>query len=263
VPSVPIEIKVDNLIKSINTMIPPVVYPSNPDIKIDQSWSLMDIVNKKPPLGWLELFKECYNDLIRIDSELKTKGEWFPLKEDLFRAYELTPLPNVNVVIIGQDPYFGKNNGLPIGTGLSFSTRKGNPIPPSLNNVFKVLEKTVAGFKRPYHGDLTNWTKQGVLLLNKCLTVSEGKAGSHKNLWSEPITRTIYHIDRVNPKCVYILWGNPAQELSKIITSKYILTSSHPSPQAAYRGFMDNDHFNECNKILIDNGKVPIDWNLD
>ena len=236
---------------------------------IDQSWTIMDIVNKKPIESWLNVFKESYNDLIRISNyiqSIEAQGKViYPLKKNIFRALVCTPLNRVKVVIFGQDPYPGvnKNTRLPIAHGLSFSTDKINPIPQSLANVYKVLQKTVANFSYPSHADLTCWAEQGVLLLNKCLTLDSGESSSHKDLWGEFVTRIIQHIDSTNPNCVYLLWGNHAQELNKYIKSKNVLMTSHPSNQGARFGFYDCNHFNETNKILTSWGQKEINWNVN
>ena len=239
------------------------------NIEVNQSWSILDIINKKPIQSWSEVFRESYQDLIRVstflaDQEAQGK-KWFPLKKDVFNALELTPLHEVKVVIIGQDPYPGvnKDTSLPIADGKAFSTSKINKIPASLTTVFKVMQKTVNDWKYPSHGDLTAWCKQGVLLLNKCLTLDGGDSGSHKDLWGDFITRIIHAIDKVNPQCVYVMWGNHAQQLETKTVSKNKLMSSHPSPQGARFGFNDCNHFNQINEILVKQGKTPINWNLD
>lgn len=237
------------------------------EVNIDQSWTLLDIITKKPIQEWHQVFQESYNDLVRINNYLldieRQGGMWFPLKKNLFRSIELLPPKEVKVVIIGQDPYPGTGpNGDPIAIGLSFATEKQNKIPASLSGVYKVMQKTIVGWQYPSHGDLTCWVKHGVLLLNKCLTLNPGAPGSHKDLWGEFVTRIIHYLDKVNPNCVYLLWGNHAQEMTKYISSKHVLMSSHPSPMGIYHGFINCNHFNEANDILIAQKKSPIDWNV-
>lgn len=201
-------------------------------------------------------FKNFYNMIL----QKYQKETIFPSKENIFNALKLTPYSNVKVVIMGQDPYHGVGEA----HGLSFSVQKGIKIPPSLQNIYKELD---ADLKIPpkAHGELTNWAKQGVLLLNAVLTVEKDKAGSHRNLGWELFTD--YVIKLLNLKddpVVFILWGNYARSKKKYITnSKHlIIESAHPSPLSAYNGFFGSRPFSRTNKFLIDNNKEPIDWSL-
>lgn len=178
----------------------------------------------------------------------------------IFEALELTPYEKVKVVILGQDPYHGANQA----HGLSFSVQPGVKIPPSLNNIYKELQSDL-GIKPVNHGNLVSWAKQGVLLLNTVLTVREGQAYSHRGQGWERLTDTI--IERLNEReqpVVFILWGKPAQEKMKMIDkSKHIiLTSSHPSPLSAHRGFLGSKPFSKTNDALLALGEQPIDWQL-
>ena len=178
----------------------------------------------------------------------------------IFEALELTPYEKVKVVILGQDPYHGANQA----HGLSFSVQPGVKIPPSLNNIYKELQSDL-GIKPVNHGNLVSWAKQGVLLLNTVLTVREGQAYSHRGQGWERLTDTI--IEKLNEReqpVVFILWGKPAQEKMKMIDkSKHIiLTSSHPSPLSAHRGFFGSKPFSKTNDALLALGEQPIDWQL-
>ena len=178
----------------------------------------------------------------------------------IFEALELTPYEKVKVVILGQDPYHGANQA----HGLSFSVQTGVKIPPSLNNIYKELQSDL-GIKPVNHGNLVSWAKQGVLLLNTVLTVREGQAYSHRGQGWERLTDTI--IEKLNEReqpVVFILWGKPAQEKMKMIDkSKHIiLTSSHPSPLSAHRGFLGSKPFSKTNDALLALGEQPIDWQL-
>ena len=178
----------------------------------------------------------------------------------IFEALELTPYEKVKVVILGQDPYHGANQA----HGLSFSVQPGVKIPPSLNNIYKELQSDL-GIKPVNHGNLVSWAKQGVLLLNTVLTVREGQAYSHRGQGWERLTDTI--IEKLNEReqpVVFILWGKPAQEKMKMIDkSKHIiLTSSHPSPLSAHRGFLGSKPFSKTNDALLARGEQPIDWQL-
>lgn len=182
----------------------------------------------------------------------------YPPKDEIFYAFACTPLSEVRVVILGQDPYHGEGQA----HGLSFSVRKGCKIPPSLKNIYKELQSD-CGVVPPDHGDLTAWAKQGVLLLNTCLTVEEGKAGSHRGKGWEAVTDHV--IDTLNDQddpIVFLLWGAHAMEKSKKITNKnhLVLATVHPSPLSAYRGFFGCGHFSKANEFLQINGRGQINW---
>ena len=183
----------------------------------------------------------------------------YPPAPLMFNALNLTPLSQVKVVILGQDPYHGPGQAM----GLSFSVPKAMPKPPSLNNVLKEMASDI-GIDPSKHGDLTYWAKQGVLLLNNVLTVERGKANSHKGLGWETFTLNIvrYLNEREKP-LVFILWGKNAIEKKKYIDSRHlVLTSVHPSPLSAYRGFFGSRPFSKTNEFLIKNGMTPIDWSI-
>ena len=179
----------------------------------------------------------------------------------MFNALNLTPLSQVKVVILGQDPYHGPGQAM----GLSFSVPKAIPKPPSLNNLLKEMASDI-GIAPSKHGDLTYWAQQGVLLLNSSLTVREGEPNSHQNQGWEQFTDAV--IDVVNEQTehtVFILWGSKAQKKGKYInTDKHlILTAVHPSPLAANRGgFFGSKPFSKTNDYLVQYGQTPIDWQL-
>ena len=159
---------------------------------------------------------------------------------------------------MGQDPYHGKGEA----HGLSFSVQKGVRVPPSLQNIYKELNDDLK-IPPKDNGDLTEWAKQGVLLLNAVLTVEKDKAASHRNLGWEPMTDYIIKLLNLkNKPVVFILWGNFAKEKAKLITNHqhYIIMSPHPSPFSAYSGFFGSKPFSKTNEFLIKNGLVPIDW---
>ena len=203
-----------------------------------------------------EGFKEFYN----IVMDEYDKRTIFPPKDHIFEALKLTSFKDTKVVIVGQDPYHGVGEA----HGLSFSVQKGIKIPPSLKNIYKELESDL-GIKPKDHGDLSEWAKQGVLLLNAVLTVEKDKAASHRNLGWERLTD--YVIKVLNTKeepVVFILWGNFAKEKSVFITNNkhLIITSPHPSPFSANSGFFGSKPFSRANKFLEENNKKTIDWSL-
>ncbi len=164
----------------------------------------------------------------------------FPPKNQMFRAFNLTTFQNTKVVILGQDPYHGRGQA----NGLSFSVNKGVTIPPSLKNIYKELVSDI-GCYFPEHGDLTKWAAQGVLLLNTVLTVRESKAHSHRSLGWETFTdRIISLLNDEKEHLVFILWGKHAQKKGNMIDQSrhLVLTSPHPSPLSAHRGFLEADH---------------------
>ena len=199
-------------------------------------------------------FKKFYNNIME---EYNTKTI-YPPKNYIFNALKLTSFKDTKVVIVGQDPYHAEHQA----HGLSFSVQKGVKLPPSLQNIYKELE-TDLGIKPRVDGDLTNWAKQGVLLLNAVLTVEKGHAGSHRNMGWELLTD--YIIKVLNTKdtpVVFILWGNFAKEKAKLITNPmhYIIMSPHPSPLSAYSGFFGSRPFSKANNYLTTHGLTPIDW---
>lgn len=185
----------------------------------------------------------------------------FPSHSEVFNAFALTPAENVKVVILGQDPYHGSGQA----HGLCFSVSDGIKVPPSLANIYKELSSDIEGFSMPSNGNLTKWAEQGVLLLNTVMTVEEGNAHSHKGKGWETftdkvITQVSEHMDNV----IFLLWGKPAQQKIKLInTSKHhVLTSVHPSPLSAYRGFLGCRHFSQVNLLLTKLGKEAINWQV-
>lgn len=241
---------------------PPIISP------VDQSWNILDIATKCPPRTWEAVFNFAKAELKDVSDILsddeKMYGGFYPLKKDIFKAFELTPLPSVKVVLIGQDPYPQTlGNGFPRAQGLSFSVSQDDQIPSSLNNMYTELEKTVSGFKRPWHGDLTNWAKQGVLLLNNCLTVRPGKPDSHGKIWMGFISRVLAALAENCPYAVYILLGKNAQNMRKYIHDRApIVEAVHPSGLSANRGFFGSNIFNKTNELLKKNGQPEINWQI-
>ena len=182
----------------------------------------------------------------------------FPPKEKLFDALKYCDFENLKVVIIGQDPYHDVGQA----NGLCFSVNKGVSLPPSLVNIFKELERDT-GKKTPPSGDLSHWAKQGVLLLNATLSVRAHQADSHKNKgWEKFTDAIIKKIANEKSGIIFMLWGGKAKQKAKLINSNHhILTSGHPSPLSANRGYwFGNKHFSTTNNILAQTGKKKIDW---
>ena len=237
--------------------------------KITNQWTIEKVATEYPPQSWENVFENAKHEIKDISDILQEDernfGEIMPNKCDIFKAFWNTNLTSVKVVIFGQDPYPNKlPDGRPQATGMAFSVPRASPIPSSLKNIFKELSSSVEGFQYSNHGDLTNWSIQGVLMLNSCLTVRENSPGSHKEIWNGFIKKVINAILEVNPSCIFVAWGKHAQN----ITSKFVgeratvLESSHPSGLSSYRGFIGCKHFSEINSILTSKGFKPIDWNL-
>ena len=207
-----------------------------------------------------EFEKEYFNALSKfVASEYKT-GHCYPPKDRIFSAFNTTPFESIKVVIIGQDPYHGKGQA----HGLAFSVPSRVKIPPSLQNIFKELQRDLK-HSISSNGNLESWAEQGVLLLNATLTVREKKAGSHQKLGWEPFTDSIIKkLSEEKEGVIFLLWGAFAQKKSALIdtTKHHILTTTHPSPFSAYKGFLGCKHFSKINKILLNNNQKPINWKL-
>ena len=215
---------------------------------------------------WNELLKDEFSKDYYLSLREFLKNEYttkiiYPDKYDIFNALHYTSYKDVKVVILGQDPYHGPNQA----HGLSFSVSPGVKIPTSLLNIYKELNSDL-GCYIPNNGYLKKWADQGVLLLNTSLTVRAGEANSHKNKGWEIFTDKI--ISLINEKTdpvVFLLWGNNAINKKKLITNKQhlILSSTHPSPLSASRGFFGSKPFSKINKFLISVNKAPIDWQIE
>ena len=209
----------------------------------------------------VEFKKPYYKDLYKKVLEEYRSRQIFPNPDDIFNAFHLTPLKDVKVVILGQDPYH--NDGQ--AHGLSFSVQKGVDIPPSLVNIYKELQDDL-GCRIPNNGYLVKWAKQGVLMLNTVLTVRAHQANSHRGIgWEQFTDAVIRAVDAQDRPIVFLLWGRPAQmKKSMLHNPKHlILEAPHPSPLSAYRGFFGCKHFSQTNAFLEKNGLAPIDWQIE
>lgn len=209
-----------------------------------------------------EEFQEEYYQKLRtfLITEYRTKTI-YPDMYHIFEAMKATDYDDVKVVILGQDPYHEPNQA----HGMAFSVQPGVRIPPSLFNIYKELSSQL-GLTIPNHGYLMKWAKQGVLLLNAVLTVERGKANSHKNMgWEQFTDRVIQLVNAKEKPIVFLLWGSNAIAKAKMIDTKkhLVLTSPHPSPLSAYRGFFGNGHFLTTNEFLKQKYSQVIDWQID
>ena len=214
--------------------------------------------------GWkkelnAEFGRPYFQDLLNFVEEEYLENTCFPVGTDIFEAFNRTAFDNVKVVILGQDPYHGPKQA----HGLCFSVNKGISVPRSLINIYKEIEADL-GKPVPVTGNLEHWADQGVLLLNAVLTVRAKQASSHKNKGWEIFTDSVIKlISEKKENVVFLLWGDYAKKKgAKIDSSKhFILTSGHPSPLSANRGYwFGNKHFSKTNDYLIKHGKEPINW---
>lgn len=207
-----------------------------------------------------EMRKPYYANLARTLQQAYAERTVYPPADRVFRALELTPLADVKVVILGQDPYHGAGQA----HGLSFSVLPGVKPPPSLRNIYKELQDDI-GCPAPSHGCLAHWARQGVLLLNAVLTVEEGQANSHRKLGWETFTdRLIAALNDREEPIAFVLWGRHAQEKGRRIDRErhLILEDVHPSPLSAYGGFFGSRPFSKCNAFLRERGRTEIDWRI-
>ena len=219
------------------------------EIRIEESW--------KRELAE-EWEKDYFVRLTQFVREEYATKQIFPPGRQIFAAFNSTPFHDVKVVILGQDPYHDVGQA----NGLCFSVNDGIQFPPSLRNIFKEIESDI-GTPVPQSGDLSRWAKQGVLLLNATLTVEAHRAGSHqRHGWEQFTDRVIAHLAEHRDNLVFILWGSYAIGKGAFIDRNrhLVLTSVHPSPLSAHRGFFGNHHFSRTNQYLIEHGKTPIEW---
>ena len=219
------------------------------NIRMEESW--------KAQLS-SEFQKPYFQQLTEFVRQEYKSTQCFPPGRLIFNAFDQTPFNDVKVVILGQDPYHGDGQA----HGLCFSVNDGIPFPPSLKNIFQEIQAET-GAPIPQSGDLTRWARQGVFLLNTCLSVRAHQAFSHSGQGWETFTDAVIEtLSKDREGLVFLLWGSPAGRKAKLIdASKHlILQCAHPSPLSAYRGFFGCGHFNQANNYLISTGKTPIQW---
>ena len=208
-----------------------------------------------------EFRKPYYKTLYEFVKEEYNTAQVFPPADDIFNAFHLTPLHEVKVVILGQDPYH--NDGQ--AHGLCFSVKPDVEIPPSLVNIYQELHDDL-GCYIPNNGYLVKWAKQGVLMLNTVLTVRAHQANSHRGMgWEQFTDAAIRVLNEQDRPIVFILWGSPAQKKAQMLNNPkhLILKAPHPSPLSAYRGFFGSRPFSKTNEFLVKNGLEPIDWQIE
>ena len=208
-----------------------------------------------------EFHKPYYKELYQFVLKEYNSTQVFPPADDIFNAFHYTPLSQVKVVIIGQDPYHNVGQA----HGLCFSVKPDVAIPPSLVNIYKELNSDL-GCEIPNNGYLVKWAKQGVLMLNTVLTVRAHEANSHRGRgWEEFTDAAIRALNKQDRPIVFILWGRPAQMKKRMLNNPrhLILEAPHPSPLSAYNGFFGSKPFSQTNNFLVKNGLEPIDWQIE
>lgn len=222
-------------------------------------------MNTKLGISWQELLsgeleKKYFKNIQAFLTSEKQAGKIiFPQQENIFAAFNTTPVDNIKVVILGQDPYHGASQA----HWLSFSVQDDVKVPPSLRNIYKELKLEYPDYEIPESGNLTHWAEQWILLLNSILTVEASKPASHSKIWWEEFTDSVIQkISDSQEWIIFVLWGKFAQTKKELINTEkhFVLESSHPSPFSAHRGFLWNWHFLEINKILMKQGKGKIKW---
>ncbi|XP_046358519.1 uracil-DNA glycosylase-like [Haliotis rufescens] len=206
-----------------------------------------------------EFSKTYFLELSEFVQKERSKSTIYPPVDQVFSWTQTSDIDQVKVVILGQDPYHGPKQA----HGLCFSVQQGVQPPPSLVNMYKELAKDIDGFEQPGHGTLNGWARQGVLLLNACLTVRAHNANSHAGKgWEKFTDAVISWLNKNGEGIVFMLWGAYAQKKGACIDKKrhHILKAVHPSPLSAHRGFFGCKHFSQCNSLLKQQGKTPIDW---
>lgn len=219
------------------------------NVRIDESWR--QVLQHEFDKPYFELLTNFVRHAYRTT-------QCFPPAGQIFRAFDLCPFDKVRVVIIGQDPYHDFNQA----HGLCFSVQEGVPVPPSLVNIYKEIQRDL-GKPIPTSGNLTHWAEQGVLLLNATLTVEAHRAGSHQGKgWEELTDAAIQALNNQRSNIVFMLWGSYAQRKGQFIDRRrhLVLTTVHPSPLSAYRGFIGCGHFSQANAYLQQHGQAPINW---
>ncbi len=206
-----------------------------------------------------EFEKDYFKKLADFVKDEYKSATVYPPPKFVFRAFELTPFDQVKVVILGQDPYHGEGQA----NGLCFAVSKGVRLPPSLQNIYKEIEENTGKKPVSLTGDLENWAKQGVLLLNATLTVRAHEPGSHQNVGWEVFTDAVVQVlSEQKENLVFILWGSYAQKKGAVIDTKkhLVIKSAHPSPFSAYNGFFGSKPFTKCDLYLLAHGETPIIW---
>lgn len=206
--------------------------------------------------------KPYFQQIMRHVQQVRAAGVTvYPPQKDIFNAFKFTEFADVKVVILGQDPYHGPNQA----HGLCFSVLPGVKTPPSLQNIYKELHQDIAGFDVPEHGFLQGWAEQGVFLLNTVLTVEQGNAHSHAKIGWETFTdHVIASLSEYGDGIVFLLWGSHAQRKGNVIDTQkhHVLKAPHPSPLSAHRGFFGCKHFSQTNRLLQQQNKTAVNWQI-
>jgi uracil-DNA glycosylase len=229
-----------------------------------ERWSFDKIAQVYGKNGWEKFFMsediQAFLEEITLTIYSKFGPSIVPLKKDIFNAFAWCPFDKLKVVIVGQDPYYTMYDGIPQAWGACFATRRDFPLQPSLKNIYIEVKNCYPDFQIPDHGDLRGWAKQGVLLLNACLTTQPFQDRAHKDIWDSFIHFLFKKIREEKPDTIVVMWGREAQKVSSQLGTLQTLQTSHPSPKSADYGFFGCEHFYFINELLKKKNVEPIDW---
>lgn len=236
--------------------------------KVKEDSTIYQISQQSSPEGWYSIFTDPeIKSGFKLVSDIIGNSEYYPLKKNLFKAFELVKPNDVKVIIMGQDPYPDlvniNNSMVPRAQGMSFSVDKEDCIPASLKNIFKELTQEYPGEFYANHGDLSNWVKQGVFLLNYSLTFNPNDPESYMEIWKGIVINIIKKLLYFNPNIILVLWGRKSQKIKSYISANNILEALHPSSRNLHGGFLGCNHFIKINEILKSQGKEEINWCID
>lgn len=236
------------------------IYPIMP--RIFNEWTLREIIEKTPPIGWERHFINLMPELFFLDKLIDTEMKIFPQKKNIFRCFHLCPPGQVKVVIVGPEPFEkSASNDVEYANGLCFSTNsKATKLHPATQSIYRELKRSFPKFKAPKHGDFESWARQGILFLNRALTVRPGGKKSHYNEWVGFFHRTILYLREINPDLIFVLWGSEAKSSRDIIQGKHVLEAPNPASYSGNQTFVNCDHFIKINTILQSLNQTPINW---
>ena len=218
------------------------------------------MIKENIPIPWQQALPALQMIANEVSEQLLSEVDVRPARGLWYQALRSLSPNQVNVVILGQDPYHGEDNGIQQAHGLAFSVPDGVRPPPSLKNILIELQSDT-GCGASITGNLSHWTKQGVMLLNVSLTTRRGVAGAHKKLWAPFAFTLLSYLGKQTRPIVFILWGADAQKYKSLIAPQHLVIESvHPSPLSSYRGFFGSKPFSQCNAALVSLGRLPIDW---
>lgn len=229
-------------------------------------WKVSEFAKNACPVGWEKVFKDAAPELHEISKHVNKSSRIFPLPHNIFRCFDYCRPEDVQVVILGQDPYSGLNSDKsePLANGLAYSVNKGNPVPRTLKIIYQEIQRQYEDFEIPEHGELTDWAEQGVLLLNSSLTYNPSDK-TESTFWYPFIVKVLKNLKTINPQLIFMVWGKQSQkvyDLCKFKESSTVLRSGHPNYNTTRESFIKNGHFKMCNDMLKGMGREEICWQM-